>query len=109
MTAVKSLKVRRGSGPYATLDLATPSSAANSFITEIGTWFLRGRGNWLPAGVWVSLLGSLDVPEATARTALHRMTQAGYLERESHAGRPGYGMSPSWIKYIGESAEDLDD
>src|SRR5262249_55218994 len=88
MTAVKKVKSQ--------LDLAVPSTPANSFITDICVRFLFGRGDWLPSAAWVSLLGSLEIPAPSARTALHRMTKGGYLEHR----RPGYAMSTAWKDYI---------
>src|SRR3954470_3695701 len=71
----KGRRAAKRTAPYGGLDLAVPSTPANSFITDICFWFLRGRGNWLATRAWVSVLGSLDIPEPTARTALHRMTK----------------------------------
>src|SRR4051812_43980351 len=59
----------------AVLDLAIPSTPANSFLTDICMWFIREQGNWRPSRTWVTLLGALDIPAPTARTALHRMTK----------------------------------
>jgi len=94
------MKPRVGAGPYARLDLAIPSTPANSFITDIGIWFVRERGNWLPAATWVSLLGALEIPASSARTALHRMTKADYLQQETRSARRGYSMSHEWIGYL---------
>jgi phenylacetic acid degradation operon negative regulatory protein len=106
----------KNTAPYGGLDLAVPSTPANSFITDICFWFVRGRGNWLATRVWVSLLGSLEIPEPTARTALHRMTKAGFLERRANDRRPGYEMSDAWLKlmdYFGDEkpapTDDSDD
>jgi phenylacetic acid degradation operon negative regulatory protein len=99
VTAVKNLKPHVASR-YAGLDLAVPSTPANSFITDIGVWFVRDRGNWLRTATWVRLLGALEISAPSARTALHRMMKAGYLQRELANGRPGYSMSHAWIEYI---------
>jgi phenylacetic acid degradation operon negative regulatory protein len=99
VTAVKKLKSQVESR-YAGLDLAVPSTPANSFITDIGVWFVRERGNCLRTATWVRLLGALEIAAPSARTALHRMMKAGYLQREPSNGRPGYSMSPAWIEYI---------
>src|SRR5689334_23290679 len=82
------------------LDVKIPSTRANSFITDICIWFLRDRNDpWLPTATWVRLLGDVEIPDATARTALHRMTQAGFLDRRAVAGRPGYAMSNAWVEF----------
>lgn len=95
------------SSRYTGLDLGVSSSPANSFITDISVLFLRGRGNWLAASTWVTLLGVLDIPPATARTALHRMTKAGFLQRQPHDGRSGYSMSEAWILFEAVAPDDL--
>src|SRR6478672_9588924 len=110
MTNVKRLKLAAAeagrSGAFASLDLSMPSSPANSFITDICVWFLLDRASWLPASTWVTLLGDLGIPDATARTGLHRMTKAGYLERGSRDGRAGYGMSQAWVEYVRQDDDD---
>lgn len=83
--------------PRGVLDLAVPSTPANSFLTDICMWFIRERGNWRPSRTWVTLLGALEIPAPTARTALHRMTKAGFLERQAHDGQRGYAMSRAWL------------
>lgn len=92
---------------YQGLDLGVSSSPANSFISDISVLFLRGRGNWLPVSTWITLFEVLEIPPATARTALHRMTKAGFLERQLRDGRRGYSMSEAWIAFEAEAADDL--
>jgi phenylacetic acid degradation operon negative regulatory protein len=101
------MTIRASPSRYTNLDLGVSSSPANSFITDISVLFLRGHGNWLAASTWVTLLGDLDIPSATARTALHRMTKAGFLQRQAHAGRPGYSMSDAWILLESQDPTDL--
>jgi phenylacetic acid degradation operon negative regulatory protein len=101
VTNVKGLQEEPPQRPGRALDLGIASTPANSFITDICRLFLFDRGNWLPASVWVSLLGVLGISETAARTALHRMTRAGYLQRQSRDSRPGYGMTQAWIDYMG--------
>ena len=89
--------VRNSKRARAVLDLAIPSTPANSFLTDICMWFIRDRGNWRPSRTWVALLGALDIPTPTARTALHRMTKAGFLEGQTQGGHRGYAMSRAWL------------
>jgi phenylacetic acid degradation operon negative regulatory protein len=88
------------------LDLATPSTRGNSFITDIAVLFLLDSDPWLPTAAWVRMLVALDLPAATARTSLHRMDKGGYLDRTSHAGVPGYAMSERWREFV-HSAQTL--
>jgi phenylacetic acid degradation operon negative regulatory protein len=82
------------------LDLATPSTRGNSFITDIAVTFLLDGDPWLPTAAWVRMLTSLDLPSATARTSLHRMDKGGYLDRLSRGGVPGYAMSERWQAFV---------
>lgn len=110
MTAVKQMKLHPQIGP-GQLDFALAASAANGFITEICMWFALGRGDWLPTATWVALLGVLKVPDASARTALHRMAKAGFLKRSKRGSRLGYAISPSWGELFdrwGRVEEDID-
>ena len=99
MTDLKS-KERAGSLEDGHFSWAVSFTPANSFITDISTWFARDRGNWLSAVAWVSLLGALNIPEASARTALHRMTKSAYLHRETRNGKAGYSVSESFCEWI---------
>ena len=92
--------------PTRALDLATPSTRGNSFITDIAVHFLLDGDPWLPTAAWVRMLVALDLPAATARTSLHRMDKGGYLDRASQAGVPGYAMSERWIQFV-RSAQTL--
>ena len=100
MTDVKSVQHGRAAPRRVTLDLSVPSTPANSFITDIAFWFVQGRGDWLASSAWVSLLGTLGISSPNARTALHRMTAGGYLERRRVDGRPGYAISADWSEWI---------
>lgn len=82
------------------LDLATPSTRGNSYITDIAVTFLLDDDPWLPTAAWVRLLTALEVPSATARTALHRMDKGGFLDRQVRMGAPGYRMSPRWQELV---------
>jgi phenylacetic acid degradation operon negative regulatory protein len=87
-----------------TLDFAIPSTHVNGLMHDICMWFVYERGNWLSTATWVSLFDVLDVPSANVRTALHRMTKAGYLDRSQRDSRPGYAMSQTYIEYFMRSA-----
>jgi phenylacetic acid degradation operon negative regulatory protein len=103
---MKSDRPRRGRGPYAALDLSIASTPANSFITDIGVWFVREAGASLAARTWVALLGTLGLSEPRARTAVHRMTKAGYLERIPSGRSARYAMSTAWTDYVSRALED---
>jgi phenylacetic acid degradation operon negative regulatory protein len=105
VTDVNVVKLDRAQASRRALDLAVPSTPANSFITDICILFVREQGDWLATARWVSLLTTLGIPPSNARTALHRMTKAGYLERRPANGRPGYAISSAWIDWI-EGIED---
>jgi phenylacetic acid degradation operon negative regulatory protein len=94
-------------GSNGSLDLGVPSTPANSFITDICMLFVREWGNWLAAATWVSLLRTLGIPEPSARTALHRMTKTGYMERCAQDGRAGYAMSAAWIDWMPRADDEL--
>jgi phenylacetic acid degradation operon negative regulatory protein len=99
VTAIKSLQSLR-TGPYATLDLSIASTPANSFITDIAQHVLHGRAEWLPSATWVALLHTLGISATNARTALHRMSKAGYLERSTRDGRAGHGLTQAWQGWL---------
>lgn len=108
MTAVKRVKSQE-EPTVDRLDWAVGFTPAKSFVTDISVWFAHERGDWLSTAVWVSLLGALNIPAPSARTALHRMTKAGYLHRETRDGRSGYAVSSSlraWIDNFGQGTDE---
>jgi len=108
VTTVKSVKSRSPKASAA-FDWTVPTTPANSFITDISTWFARDHDSWLSTAAWVSLLGVLNIPAPSARTALHRMTNAAYLERDARNGRSGYALSKEFSRWIDTFGRVTDD
>jgi phenylacetic acid degradation operon negative regulatory protein len=100
VTNVNDLPAAKGPRAETALYFGVSSTPANSFITDISLWFLHRRNQWLPASAWVSLLGILGVSETAARTALHRMVKASFLQRQAHDSKPGYAMTQAWSDYM---------
>ncbi len=96
------MQLRRRAWFKGKLDLAVPLNAANGFIIDICMCLLSGPSSWLPTAAWVSLLAAVDVPDANARAALHRMTKAGFIERCARDARPGYTISQSFADYLAQ-------
>jgi phenylacetic acid degradation operon negative regulatory protein len=90
--------------PRTALLHTVPSTRANSFVTDICAWFVRNRVDGLKTATWVSLLATVGISSGNARSALHRLTKAGYLERRRLEGRPGYGISPAWAEWVDRAA-----
>src|SRR5688572_20213623 len=78
------------------LDLFLPDSGGSGAVAALCVLFLRTRNDpWLPVSTWVRALAAIDVPDASARSALRRVTAAGHLVRDTREGAPGYAMSPA--------------
>jgi phenylacetic acid degradation operon negative regulatory protein len=83
------------------LDLGISTSRGNSLVTDISALYLHGGPDtWMATSGWMACLGALDVVDAAARTALHRMSRGGYLAREPRGGVAGYAMSPGWRRLM---------
>jgi phenylacetic acid degradation operon negative regulatory protein len=85
---------------HPTQDLTNPLSRGKSFINDIAVVILWERERWLPTATWVALLEALDLTPAAARTALRRMSEGGFLDRETREGMRGFGMSSRWVDYL---------
>lgn len=87
--------------PEQPLDLGISTSRGNSLITDICALYLHTDDDtWMATSGWMACLGALDIVEGAGRTALHRMSRGGYLQREPRRGVAGYAMSPAWRRLM---------
>lgn len=86
------------------LDASVSSAGGSTYVTDVCSLFLRHRIDpWLPTATWVRCLGSLGIAATTARTTLHRMAKAGFLDNRER----GYAMSDAWRELM-EAVQDVE-
>jgi phenylacetic acid degradation operon negative regulatory protein len=81
-------------------DLEARSGSATALLRTVVGAVLRPIGGWLSAAGAVALMGSLDVPAATARSSLARLCSRGVLVREQREGVAGYAVDPAALPML---------